>query len=206
MPANPNNYRSLALAQAHNCLARCYPAAHHAENARPTLGKGFIMNEVNMTGKVAETARIQPVKRRRSVWIWLILGWAGWSVFGLIGMWWSVFHPITDAEAQQAAKLLGTDAAFVRPNIGLVAIATINTLILAAGAWSLLLLRSLAIRLFVVSFAVAILTAVYSLAVIPNYSSLVTTKVGMGGILFSLIIYCVLLAYAVTLRRRGVLR
>ena len=148
----------------------------------------------------------ETTKRQRSVWVWIILGWAVWGVIGVLSIWWNVLRPPSDAELQMAAAVLGPDVPLPRMTPIAAAVATINALVLLVGAWKLFMLRAIAVRIFWISVAVAVVAVPINVVTIDGYLALMRTPFGLGPMLFSLVLYVLLLWYSTRLLRRGVLQ
>ena len=160
------------------------------------------MNPTELSSDVDE----ETSGRRRSVWVWLILGWAVWSVIGTLGMWWSVFHPMSDAELQAAAAMLGASAAPPRMTLVAAAAGTVVAAVLLAGAWKLFMLRAIAIRIFWIAAAMSVLGSLVNMVTMKDYGAMLKTPIGLSGLLFGVVFYALLLWYSTRLLRRGVLQ
>ena len=173
-------------------------------------------NNTNETD-VFDNETLEQTERRRTIWIWIILGWACFALFGLIGIWKSILVPLTDIEFQQANQgleqanqLLGTKIPQIpqKAHLDIITNGVIPSVIVVINfwaAWELFMLRFRAVKIYAVILAFGLANIAYSLIMVPNYLSLLKTPMGWFSLLLGQGIYIAVILYAIRLRRRGVL-
>jgi hypothetical protein len=136
--------------------------------------------------------------RRRTVWIWVILVVALWGFIGLLHIW-----TTTESQIQQGSKLIGIEL----PVIGILGkvIASLSSLLFFLAAWTLFMLRASAVKLFAIGLAVNIVNMIYSIVMVPNFLSFMTSLFGSITLLYGFGVSISVLLYSMRLRRRGVL-